>query len=509
MGVPLTDEQSARSSSSSWSTSSRPRPRAEWVQRFLDADVCAVEHLRPTEVFDTPQARHNGMVVTVDDPVLGPVEQVAPAIKFTATPGEVTRSGAQRSASTPTTCSSTAAGWPAPDPPAAAPVPDTRPLLAGLRHRRPRRVLRGAVLVPPPRRPRRRRREDRALGRRPAAWHRTTVLLRAGREARDRGQPQGSGTGPRHRGAAAGAPMSSTTTSARARRSASAWTTTSVRSVNPDIVYLHAPGWGSTGPFAMRQSFAPMMSGYAGVTYEVAGQYNPPLPPSGNEDPGNGLLGAIAILLALLHRDRTGAGQFGREPAAERDDGATSRTSCARPCGRGARRRAARSAADGRRSVRSPLRDRSTAGSASSRRPTTSAEALLETMRVDRVDDDDTPGRPAARRVRPCRAHDAVVADSPTPGVAAVEPVGRNVHTFMNDPEHARDSAGSPNCPTPRSAPCVSSACCSASATRRRPRTGWRPGSASTPMPCSAELGCSRGGDRRAARPGCRAVRRR
>ena len=79
-------------------------------------------------------------------------------------------------------------------------------------------------------------------------------------------------------------------------------------------MYLHAPGWGSTGPFAMRQSFAPMMSGYAGVTYEVAGQFNPPLPPSGNEDPGNGMLGAIAILLALLHRDRTGAGQSVENP---------------------------------------------------------------------------------------------------------------------------------------------------------------------------------------------------
>ena len=67
----------------------KTRPRAEWVQRFLDADVCAVEHLRPTEVYDTPQARHNGMVVTVDDPVLGPVEQVAPAIKFSQTPGAV------------------------------------------------------------------------------------------------------------------------------------------------------------------------------------------------------------------------------------------------------------------------------------------------------------------------------------------------------------------------------------------------------------------------------------
>ena len=88
----------------------------------------------------------------------------------------------------------------------------------------------------------------------------------------------------------------------------------SVRRVNPDIVYLHAPGWGSTGPFAMRQSFAPMLSGYAGVTYEIAGQYNPPLPPSANEDPGNGMLGAIGILLALLERDRSGIGQSVENP---------------------------------------------------------------------------------------------------------------------------------------------------------------------------------------------------
>jgi crotonobetainyl-CoA:carnitine CoA-transferase CaiB-like acyl-CoA transferase len=56
----------------------------------------------------------------------------------------------------------------------------------------------------------------------------------------------------------------------------------------------------------MRQSFAPMLSGYVGASYEVAGQFNPPMPSTGNEDPGNGLLGAIALLIALLHQRRTG-----------------------------------------------------------------------------------------------------------------------------------------------------------------------------------------------------------
>ena len=31
------------------------------------------------------------------------------------------------------------------------------------------------------------------------------------------------------------------------------------------------------------------MSGYVGVNFEVAGEFNPPLFPLGNEDPGNGL----------------------------------------------------------------------------------------------------------------------------------------------------------------------------------------------------------------------------
>jgi MYXO-CTERM domain-containing protein len=56
----------------------------------------------------------------------------------------------------------------------------------------------------------------------------------------------------------------------------------------------------------LRQSFAPMLSGYVGASYEVAGQFNPPMPSTGNEDPGNGLLGAVALLVALLHRRRTG-----------------------------------------------------------------------------------------------------------------------------------------------------------------------------------------------------------
>jgi crotonobetainyl-CoA:carnitine CoA-transferase CaiB-like acyl-CoA transferase len=87
-----------------------------------------------------------------------------------------------------------------------------------------------------------------------------------------------------------------------------------VAALNPQAVYMYAPGWGSSGPDMNRQSFAPMLSGYVGAGYEIAGQFNPPLFSVGNEDPGNGLLGAAGVLMALIHRQRTGKGQYLENP---------------------------------------------------------------------------------------------------------------------------------------------------------------------------------------------------
>jgi len=64
----------------------------------------------------------------------------------------------------------------------------------------------------------------------------------------------------------------------------------------------------------MRQSFAPLMSGYVGIGYEVGGQFNPPMWPLGNEDPGNGLTGAVGILIALLRKASSGRGCYVENP---------------------------------------------------------------------------------------------------------------------------------------------------------------------------------------------------
>ncbi|MDB5448737.1 MAG: dddD [Phenylobacterium sp.] len=55
-----------------------------------------------------------------------------------------------------------------------------------------------------------------------------------------------------------------------------------------------------------RSLFASQSTTASGASFEVAGQYNEPMPPSPNEDVGNGLSGAIAMVLALLVRRTTG-----------------------------------------------------------------------------------------------------------------------------------------------------------------------------------------------------------
>ena len=88
-----------------------------------------------------------------------------------------------------------------------------------------------------------------------------------------------------------------------------------LRRIKPDLVYCYAPGWGSTGPLAHAQGFAPLYSGFCGILYEASGEGNFPLDAAtGNEDATNGLLATGGILMALLHRAHTGEGQSLESP---------------------------------------------------------------------------------------------------------------------------------------------------------------------------------------------------
>ena len=87
-----------------------------------------------------------------------------------------------------------------------------------------------------------------------------------------------------------------------------------VRKVKPDIIYASLSGFGLSGPYSKRPSFAPMgssMSGWYRLTGDIVDPEGPPIRPAewhGDLDPG--LWAVIAILAALRHRDRTGEGQL-------------------------------------------------------------------------------------------------------------------------------------------------------------------------------------------------------
>lgn len=88
----------------------------------------------------------------------------------------------------------------------------------------------------------------------------------------------------------------------------------SLRSFNPGIVYCSITGFGQTGPYRHKPGYDFMIQGIGGLM-SITGE--PDQHPGGGPvkvgvavaDVFTGLYAAIAILGALAHRDRTGAGQ--------------------------------------------------------------------------------------------------------------------------------------------------------------------------------------------------------
>lgn len=291
------------------------RTRDEWIKLLLEADIAVTPILRPGEAFDDEQVRENGMVLRVDDPDLGPVDQVAPAMRFSRAE-RFTISGA------PATGSSSnqdlawrAERWSRPEPPVGSTAEANRPpaLLDGIR------IL--------------------DLGSYHAGPYASRLLADLGADVVKIEPLRGDverGMATTFRNAQSGKRSICLDLKAEgaveARDRVIAWADIihhnmrpgagerldidydSVRRTNPEIIYLHAPGWGTTGPYRRRQSFEPLQSYFVGAGFEAAGEYNPPVIPAGIADPGAGLLSAAGMLMALVHRQRTGHGQLIENP---------------------------------------------------------------------------------------------------------------------------------------------------------------------------------------------------
>ncbi|HSV28918.1 MAG TPA: CoA transferase, partial [Candidatus Omnitrophota bacterium] len=85
-----------------------------------------------------------------------------------------------------------------------------------------------------------------------------------------------------------------------------------LRAINPRLILLRISGYGQTGPYADRASFARIAHAFGGLSYLAGMPGGIPVTPGSTSlaDYLSGLYGAIGVLTALRHRDATGEGQM-------------------------------------------------------------------------------------------------------------------------------------------------------------------------------------------------------
>ncbi len=83
------------------------------------------------------------------------------------------------------------------------------------------------------------------------------------------------------------------------------------RSLNPRIVMCSVSTFGQQGPLAHLPGYDFIAQAYAGITYMIGEADGPPyFPAAALGDVSTGVHAALAVVAALLHRERTGEGQY-------------------------------------------------------------------------------------------------------------------------------------------------------------------------------------------------------
>jgi crotonobetainyl-CoA:carnitine CoA-transferase CaiB-like acyl-CoA transferase len=87
-----------------------------------------------------------------------------------------------------------------------------------------------------------------------------------------------------------------------------------LRKIKPDIVYASLSGFGQTGPYSPRPSYAMIAEAMAGFTRQQGDSVDPNGPPRGMTgafgDLAPGTMAAMSIIAAIRYRDKTGIGQW-------------------------------------------------------------------------------------------------------------------------------------------------------------------------------------------------------
>lgn len=289
------------------------KSQAEWMDLFVNVhDVGADPFLMPEEFLDFPDMTLNGRVVTIEDPVFGPVKQVGPLAQFSGTPSVIDRPAPRLGEH-----QSELVGWtsrPSVNRPFCGPVADDAP------RRATEAPLDGVTIV--------------EVAYFLAGPFGTTFLAELGARVIKVEPPGGD---PYRK---AGLECAHLLTGKESivldlkspkdydvfcdiTRRADAFLTSfrhgvpakigidydRLSQVNPDLVYVFAAAYGSRGPWGARAAFQSTPNALCGGGILQGGRGNPPVDDS-YSDPCSGLTVGAAIMLGLLARQRYGQGQY-------------------------------------------------------------------------------------------------------------------------------------------------------------------------------------------------------
>jgi crotonobetainyl-CoA:carnitine CoA-transferase CaiB-like acyl-CoA transferase len=287
------------------------RNRDEWLKELQSRDIAALPVLHPQEVFDDDQVRFAGVEVALPDPEYGTLRQVGPVVRFAGADHPAVSPAGELSAGPAAVRSLVERA-----PPVSLTTDSGAPVypLAGIR------ILDFSGFFAT------------AFGAR-LLCDLGADVIKVEPTTGDQMRPladlyEGANRGKRNLALDLGAPegraviarlVATTDVVMHNLRPGKAEKLgigfEQLRRIKPDLIYCYLPGFGSDGPKSHLKSFAPLISGFTGMLYVGAGDGNEPVGRVlGNEDLYNGFSGAMAALMALERRARTGEGEYVESP---------------------------------------------------------------------------------------------------------------------------------------------------------------------------------------------------
>ena len=298
------------------------KPRAFWLETFWAQRLMAFKTQSVEEGFADPQVNHNGAVMELDLPGIGPVKQFGFAWRLERNPTETPGPPPAVGQHTEEVLASLSAPRAEPAPARTSDRP-SRHALEGIRVLDLGHPFAGAwgpmiladlgadvLIVEPLGVPRGRGLAARAT----SALGLDNVWVGCQRGKRcitlDLGTPEGQEV---LRKLIAGADIIHTNRGRGVCKSLS-FDYETAKSINPEIIYCHTTAYGETGPNAGWAGADQLGEGQCGLEWEQgavrAGAPGPQWYRFGLCDHGNAYQSAVGVLQALYHRDRTGKGQY-------------------------------------------------------------------------------------------------------------------------------------------------------------------------------------------------------